>query len=500
MTLRQRITGATTLAVAAAVLTMGAVVYVVVRSHLRAEIDHALVQRAQQFLQPHSGRPTDGDDHGPGRTKARRPGVGKPPPGGQPPPTPTPEPFGGASGYFQFVYPNGIAAAEGGSAPKLPVTAAVTSIARRGKGRLFTDQTVGKYHLRVLVTADPYDHYAVMVARPLAEVDHVLRDLLLSFLVVVGGGIVLAATIGAVIGRSALAPIARFTRRTESVTGALDRTQRIEETGVAELARLAASFNSTLDALERSVEAQRHLIADASHELRTPIAALRTNIQIFLEAERLPLDERDDMRRAIIAELDELTQLVSDVVELARGSEPSEQIERVRLDELVGEAVARTHRRAPELALDVELEPTLIENAPERVSRAIINLLDNARKWNAPGQAVEVRLTGGTVAVRDHGPGFEAADLPHVFDRFYRAERARRMPGSGLGLAIVRQAAEARGGYVAAENASGGGARVRVNFGPTIEEDAPSTEDGAAAVVGDEADGSRPATSGRRAA
>jgi two-component system sensor histidine kinase MprB len=276
--------------------------------------------------------------------------------------------------------------------------------------------------------------------------------------------------IGAVIGRSALAPIGRFTRRTESVTGALDRTQRIEETGVAELARLAASFNRTLDALEQSVEAQRHLVADASHELRTPIAALRTNIQIFLEAERLPLSERDDMRRAIIAELDELTQLVSDVVELARGAEPSEQIERVRLDELVAESVARTRRRAPELGLDVELEPTVIENAPERVSRAIINLLDNARKWNAPREPIEVRLARGTVSIRDHGPGFDEADLPHVFDRFFRAERARRMPGSGLGLAIVRQAAEARGGFVTAENAAGGGALVRVNFGPTFNE------------------------------
>jgi two-component system sensor histidine kinase MprB len=500
MTLRQRITGATALAVAAAVLIMGAVVYVVVRSHLRAEIDHALVQRAQPFLGPHGAQSTgssiDGDERA---RRAANGGAAAAPPGDQPPPTPSPEPFGGAPGYFQFVYPNGHAAGEGGSQPLLPVTAAAKAIAVRGKGRFFADKTVSKTHLRVLVVADPYDHYAVMVARPLTEVDHVLRDLLLSFLLVVGGGIVLAATIGAVIGRSALAPIARFTRRTESVTGALDRTQRIEETGVAELARLAASFNSTLDALERSVEAQRHLIADASHELRTPISALRTNIQIFLEAERLPLAERDDMRRAIIEELDELTQLVSDVVELARGSEPSEQIECVRLDELVAEAVSRTRRRATELELDVELEPTLIENAPERVSRAIINLLDNARKWNAPGAPIEVRLAGGTVSIRDHGPGFEAADLPHVFDRFYRAERARRMPGSGLGLAIVRQAAEARGGFVAAENVAGGGALVRVNFGPTVDEGTPPARQPEASIAGD-GHGGAPATSAGRVA
>jgi two-component system, OmpR family, sensor histidine kinase MprB len=470
MTLRQRITGASALAVAAAILTIGVVSYIVVRSHLRGEIDQALMQRASPFLQAHPARArrSDGDD-------IRR---GRPPRLGEPPPAaPSQVPFGGASGYFQFVYPSGTAVAGDGGKPLLPVTAAVRTIAQRARGHYYADVTVDEQHLRLLVVGDPYDHYAVMVARPLAEVDHVMRDLLLSFLFVVGGGIVLAATIGAVIGRSALAPIARFTRRTESVTGALDRTQRIEEGGVAELARLAKSFNRTLDALEQSVEAQRHLVADASHELRTPIAALRANIQIFLEAERLPIGEREEMRAAIIAELDELTQLVADVVELARGAEPSEQVERVRLDDLVSEAVARTRRRDPEVVIETDLEPALIENAPDRVSRALINLLDNARKWNSPGAPIELSLADGTVAIRDHGPGFETADLPHVFDRFYRAERARRMPGSGLGLAIVRQAAEACGGFVTAENAPDGGALVRVNFGPRVETGETSSSD-----------------------
>ena len=481
MTLRQRITGATALAVAAAVIVMGVVTYVVVRSHLRGEIDTALMQRARPFLQPHprEGVPRDRDDRARARGGRAGPGAGQAVPSG--PNVPPPPAFGGASGYFQFVYANGTAVGDGGAAPQLPVSAAVRSIAQRAHGHFYTDETVAHQHLRVLVIGDSYDHYAVMVARPLTEVDHVLRDLLLTFVFVVGGGIVLAATIGAVIGRSALAPIARFTRRTESIASALDRRQRIEEDGVAELARLAKSFNRTLDELERSVEAQRHLVADASHELRTPIAALRTNIQIFLEADRLPEDERDDMRLAIIAELDELTQIVADVVELARGAEPSEQIEQVRLDELVGEAVARTRRRDPELEIETELEPTLIENAPERVSRALINLLDNARKWNERGAPIEVALDSGTVSIRDHGPGFDAKDLPHVFDRFYRAERARRMPGSGLGLAIVRQAAEARGGFAIAENAPGGGALVRVNFGPrldlTVGEGAPADVD-----------------------
>jgi two-component system sensor histidine kinase MprB len=107
-----------------------------------------------------------------------------------------------------------------------------------------------------------------------------------------------------------------------------------------------------------------------------------------------------------------------------------------------------------------------VRGEPDRNNRAISNLLDNARKWSPQGSTVEVELSDGVLTVRDHGAGFDEADVPHVFDRFYRAARARGMSGSGLGLAIVRQAAEAHGGFVEAANAPGGGALLRVSFGP----------------------------------
>jgi two-component system sensor histidine kinase MprB len=319
-------------------------------------------------------------------------------------------------------------------------------------------------HLEVLTVGDPYDHYAVQVALPLTGVDSVLDGLLLTYALLVGGGVLLAGLLGAVISRSALAPIERFSEQTEMVAGALDHPRRLEETGAGELRRLAASFNETLDALERSIQAQRHLVADASHELRTPMAALRSNIQIFLESDRLPAEERRGLQHAIVAELDELTQVVADVVELARESAPSAHVEEVELDQIVKEAVERTQRRAPQLEFDLELEPTVIRAAPERISRAVSNVIDNARKWSPPEGRIEVQLRDGSLSVRDHGPGFDERDLPHVFDRFYRAERARRLPGSGLGLAIVKQAAEAYGGRAEAANASDGGAVVRVSF------------------------------------
>jgi two-component system sensor histidine kinase MprB len=237
-----------------------------------------------------------------------------------------------------------------------------------------------------------------------------------------------------------------------------------------ELGRLAVSFNTTLDALERSVEAQRQLVADASHELRTPIASLRANIQVLEDEDRLSPGDRAALRADIVAELDELTALVADVVELARGAKPEQAHDDVRLDLIVSEQVDRAQRRAgADASFQAQVEPTVVTGEPERISRAVSNLLDNARRWSPPGGIVEVALRDGTLTVRDHGPGFDADDLPRIFERFYRSDRARAMPGSGLGLAIVRQAAEAHGGSADAENAPGGGALVRVQFNDSYE-------------------------------
>jgi len=281
-------------------------------------------------------------------------------------------------------------------------------------------------------------------------------------------GIALAALLGGLVARAALAPVARFTRRTEALTADPDPSERLEAKGKDELARLAQSFNATLDALERSVQAQRSLVADASHELRTPIASLRANIQTLENADQLPEEERRNLRADIIEELDALTALVGDVVELARGSELRATADDVALDKIVEGAVEKAGRRSRELRFHTQLEPTLVCGSPEQIGRAVANLLDNAVKWSPPGGEVDVALRAGVLSVRDSGPGFDAADLPHLFDRFYRADNARGLPGSGLGLAIVRQTAEAHGGFARAANDPGGGARLEVSFGSGV--------------------------------
>ena len=282
-------------------------------------------------------------------------------------------------------------------------------------------------------------------------------------------GVLLAVVLGWLAARAALVPLNSLTDSVESVAETTDVSRRLSPGGRDELGRLRRTFNRLLEALESSRRAQSQLVLDASHELRTPLTSLRTNLEVIRRVDELSPEDRSVLVDDVLVQLQELTDLVGDLAELARGDQQPESRDTLRLDLLVQDAVhvQTTHGRAEDVTFELTAEPCWVAGHADRLGRAVGNLLDNARKWSPPGQTVSVECREGTVVVRDHGPGIAEADLPHIFDRFYRSPAARGLPGSGLGLAIVAQVAQAEGGTVLAENDPTGGARMSL-FLPTV--------------------------------
>jgi two-component system sensor histidine kinase MprB len=300
---------------------------------------------------------------------------------------------------------------------------------------------------------------------PLDATDRALRRIKFWAFLISGLGIAAGAALAAVVAGAALRPVRRLTAAAETVAATGDLTERVEASSSDELGRLATRFNAMLAALEESVGRQRRLVADASHELRTPLTAARANVDLVREG-KLPEEEVRHALDEASVELDSLTSLVSDLVELARGEERKLRLEDVALDDLVSSAVERAKARAPEASVVMSLTPVHVHVVPVLVERAVGNLLDNAVKYSPPGAPIEVAVREGEVVVTDHGPGIAEEDLPRIFDRFYRAATARAKPGAGLGLAIVREAAEAHGGQATAES-SASGAKFRLTLPAT---------------------------------
>jgi two-component system sensor histidine kinase MprB len=372
---------------------------------------------------------------------------------------------GGPTGFAQLLAPNGRLIRSGGPAvgPELPVTAATRAVAAGRRAAFLSDATVAGAHVRVLTERVPSGG-VLQVALPLSDVDHALKRLALLLAIVSAGGIALAAALGLLVSRAALVPVRRLTGAAERVTSTRDLGHRIEVGDDGELGRLAASFNTMLAALERSQLAQRQLVSDASHELRTPLTSIRANLDALAMGDRLSDTERAGAIASARAQLAELTVLVGDLVDLSKTDVDAVEIEAVRLDLAAAEAIERMRVHARDCSFELHARPCLVAAAPARLDRAIANLLDNAVKWGPRGGPVEVFVRDGRLDVRDHGPGIDPEDLPHVFDRFYRSRGARGLPGSGLGLAIVRQVAERHGGGVRAANDSGGGARLTLEL------------------------------------
>ena len=434
MSFRARLALVAAAAVALAIVASSFAVYFIVKDQLRGPIDDSLQTSADDIRHAHSFEDAQRAIF---RLRSN---------------------LGGAPGYPQGVTAAGQRVYFTDVKVPLPISGHDRDVARGSSGPFLRDVTVHDTHVRMITF--PVPGGAVQIVRPLTEVDHSLGRVKNWLILIAGGGIAIAAALGLLVARAALAPVRRLTSAAETVRETGDLSQRIDATGRDELTRLAASFNAMLGALEESTRAQQQLVADASHELRTPLTSLRTNIEVLASDRTLPPGERERLLHDVVEQLGEMTTLISELMEVARGEHQVVEPEEVRLDLVAADAVERTRRNRPGVTFVTDLQESVVHGVPSTIERAVANLLDNAAKWSPPGGDVEIGVHEGTVTVRDHGPGIDDEDLPYIFDRFYRARSARGLPGSGLGLAIVQQVAQAHGGTVVAERAEGGGTRV----------------------------------------
>jgi two-component system sensor histidine kinase MprB len=521
--LRRRLALTVALVALAVVVASGSAAWLTTRSVLRGNVDDALRAQARAAASGPGARigrrvqgfvPSPGDTGGTVRLRV-------------PPPR-----EGGPAEYAQVLTAGGATALRGDVA--LPVSAADRTATAAGLTVGPRDVEVDGAHLRMITVPVStiarlryaqagLDIGAMQFARPMAGVDQALRTLWIVLLLVGLVVVTTAALLGRAAARRVLRPVTDLADAAGHVEATADLDRRLAVGTQDEVGELTRRFNGMLSRLQRSraeldrsMEEQRNLVADASHELRTPVTSLRTNAEVLLEDDdTLSPDERRGILADVRDQAEDLGLLVTDLIELARGDAPDRGAdEPVALDALVAECVGRARRDHRGVRFTDELEHVVVAGRPDRLARAVQNLVNNAALHGAGGAGdVEVRVATATapdddargrgsagdgtaatghddetghddapdrdvalwsrgpgppapgatpseavITVVDHGPGVPEADRARIFDRFRRGDTARGRHGSGLGLAIVRQVATVHGGTVAVRETPGGGA------------------------------------------
>jgi two-component system sensor histidine kinase MprB len=435
VSLRARIAAAAGVAVSAALLIASAVIYPAMASKLGEQLDGSLVHAAGQTPVVVTG--VAGKTSRKGAPYLIAPGLlGRAP--------------SALSGVLIQVIPH---ATHPGVLPGLaPIDQRDTEVAAGRVPPYFRDLLYRGASYRIYTAPlAASTHGLLRIGRPLSEENSTLswlRTLLAA--IVIGGGL-LSALIGRLLASRVLRPVVSLTSAVGQVTQTHDLSARIQSNTQDEIGRLAGAFNTMLETLQRSLHSQRQLVADASHELRTPLTSLITNLDLLGDGAGLAAPEAPNLLRGAHDQALALSSLVEDLVDLARFGETELHIEETRLDLIAEQAADRASDRAPHLRFDTQLETSLVHADPSAIEHAIENLLDNAIKWSPPDTTINIRVSKGEITVTDQGPGIPPADLPHIFERFYRAPAARSLPGSGLGLAIVHQITQAHQGTVTAE-------------------------------------------------
>lgn len=344
----------------------------------------------------------------------------------------------------------------------LPVTTQTHAVAAGTEPAYYSDSTLAGYPVRIFTT-QLRSGVAIQVALRTDRIQDSLDRIAIALGIATAIGLAVAIAAGITAARTGLRPLTALTATAERVATTANPDQHIEVDGRDEVARLAETLNIMLGVLHRSLLVQRRFVADASHELRTPLTALRANVDLL--GRRLDTTDRDRVIRAARTQAVELTHLVGDLLDLARAEDPNSpanELRQIELDTVISHCVRLATQHWPDIPFHTELEPTTYAADPDRIARAIGNLLDNAAKFSPPGSGVDVVLRAGELMIRDHGPGIPADDLPHVFDRFYRSPHTRDRPGSGIGLAVVKQITDAHGAQIIINNATDGGTVARL--------------------------------------
>ncbi|NEE03544.1 HAMP domain-containing sensor histidine kinase [Phytoactinopolyspora halotolerans] len=345
-------------------------------------------------------------------------------------------------------------------------------------------ETIGDTTYRIVSVAyaeqvdTPSENFFLRLVYPLDNVESTMQRMGWLLAGVAGVGIAAAGGLGWLIVRAGMRPVNALTEAAEQVARTKDLAHRIETGGHRrdEVTRLAQAVNTMLAALDDARTEQRHLVENAGHELRTPLTTLRNDIGMLVRSARHPdrrlsTMDREDLLSNLDSEVAALSELVTELVDLARREIEPEPMLETDLRALVDRAVARTRRVQPETTIEVRGESFEATVRPAVLERAIANLVRNAVQVSDGDGPVEVELCESregwlSVRVLDRGPGISDDDLPHLFERFYRGEGARERHGSGLGLAIVAQAAEQHGGSVHAANRADGGAIFTLHIPP----------------------------------